>query len=81
MAIAVALVALVTYIGLTKKPPEPPIIEMPPLIRRYVELPPPEELEFDFDDSEWTDPMEIASGYSSDDETSSTHCIVSPLRL
>ena len=47
MAIAVALVALVTYIGLTKKPPEPPIIEMPPLIRQYVELPPPEELEFE----------------------------------
>ena len=79
MGIAIALVLIVTYIGLTKKPPEPhtPVMEMPTLIRRYVPLPPPE----DYDIGEWTDPMEVASGYSSDDETSSTQFVMSPLRL
>ena len=82
MTIAIAIVLLVTYIGVTKKPPDPPVVEMPclpPLICNYVELPPIET----YDDSEWTDPMEI-SGYSSDSENSydsTTETIISPLRL
>jgi len=78
MSIAIAVVFIVAYIGITKKNPDKPpaVMEMPPLIRRYVQLPTPQESDI----GEWTDPMDV-SGYSSDDETSSTQCVLSPLRL
>ena len=73
MSIAVAIVIVVAYVGI-RKPPNPPTVEMSPLIK---------VVQPDLGPKFKTDWMDLDDGYTSDSDSNSTGttCITSPVPL